>query len=359
MDGNDHVQGGNGLRIVQATQEERAAEMGLQDHRTTDDGTGRGESGKQIVQATEEARAAIRGLVSRLAESAPPAAGVGRAPALAWAGLRLAFMVLLAAGVGIGLGDGDEFDDVGCSVAQQPGGSSHGAYSGKTREQAGDKLSGSEGGAAGGGGAAGRPEGEAQEASGAQSSHPAGGQEVAAGAGSGAVLRPRDQGAEGRINGQNGSTGDSATEHREVMEALKEIRDALEAVRRSAGQEEPIKRSEAQRIFAVLQRLRSKRAGMMAPLYDVFVATVLEGRSQRAAAKSCDCSSALLSKRVGELEKEFGLPLKQLQNYAKPLLEMETSVKGQRYARKKRGAPPDEPAQYDDGDKPDAEEDDT
>ena len=353
MDGNDHVQGGNGLRIVQATQEERAAEMGLQDHRTTDDGTGRGESGKQIVQATEEARAAIRGLVSRLAESAPPAAGVGRAPALAWAGLRLAFMVLLAAGVGIGLGDGDEFDDVGCSVAQQPGGSSHGAYSGKTRERAGGKLAG------GGGGAAGRPEGEAQEASGAQSSHPAGGQEVAAGAGSGAVLRPRDQGAEGRINGQNGSTGDSATEHREVMEALKEIRDALEAVRRSAGQEEPINRSEAPRIFAVLQRLRSKRAGMMAPLYDVFVATVLEGRSQRAAAKSCDCSSALLSKRVGELEKEFGLPLKQLQNYAKPLLEMETSVKGQRYARKKRGAPPDEPAQYDDGDKPDAEEDDT
>ena len=353
MDGNDHVQGGNGLRIVQATQEERAAEMGLQDHRTTDDGTGRGESGKQIVQATEEARAAIRGLVSRLAESAPPAAGVGRAPALAWAGLRLAFMVLLAAGVGIGLGDGDEFDDVGCSVAQQPGGSSHGAYSGKTRERAGGKLAG------GGGGAAGRPEGEAQEASGAQCSHPAGGQEVAAGAGSGAVLRPRDQGAEGRINGQNGSTGDSATEHREVMEALKEIRDALEAVRRSAGQEEPINRSEAPRIFAVLQRLRSKRAGMMAPLYDVFVATVLEGRSQRAAAKSCDCSSALLSKRVGELEKEFGLPLKQLQNYAKPLLEMETSVKGQRYARKKRGAPPDEPAQYDDGDKPDAEEDDT
>ena len=353
MDGNDHVQGGNGLRIVQATQEERAAEMGLQDHRTTDDGTGRGESGKQIVQATEEARAAIRGLVSRLAESAPPAAGVGRAPALAWAGLRLAFMVLLAAGVGIGLGDGDEFDDVGCSVAQQPGGSSHGAYSGKTRERAGGKLAG------GGGGAAGRPEGEAQEASGAQSSHPAGGQEVAAGAGSGAVLRPRDQGAEGRINGQNGFTGDSATEHREVMEALKEIRDALEAVRRSAGQEEPINRSEAPRIFAVLQRLRSKRAGMMAPLYDVFVATVLEGRSQRAAAKSCDCSSALLSKRVGELEKEFGLPLKQLQNYAKPLLEMETSVKGQRYARKKRGAPPDEPAQYDDGDKPDAEEDDT
>ncbi len=313
-------------------------------------------SGLRMAQATEEARAAIRGLLSRLAESAPPAAGVGRAPALAWAGLRLAAFVLLAAGVGIGLGDGDEFDDVGCSVALRPARTSHEARSAQSRERAGGKLAGAEGGAAGaaaGGGAAGPPEDEAQ-ASGAQSSHPAGGSEVAAGAGSGAVLRPKDQGA-----GQNGSQGDSATEHREVMKALREIRDALEAVRRSAAQEEPINRSEAQRIFAVLQRLRSKRAGMMAPLYDVFVATVLEGRSQRAAAKSCDCSPALLSKRVGELEKEFGLPLKQLQNYAKPLLEMETSVKGQRYARKKRGAPQDEAGQYDDGDKPDAEEDDT
>ena len=80
----------------------------------------------------------------------------------------------------------------------------------------------------------------------------------------------------------------------------------------------------------------------------MFVATVLEGRSPRAAAKSCDCSPALLSKRVGELEKEFGLPLKQLQNYREPLLEMETSVKGQRYARKRRGAPQDEAGQYED-----------
>ena len=93
-------------------------------------------------------------------------------------------------------------------------------------------------------------------------------------------------------------------------------------------------------------------------LYDVFVATVLEGRSQRSAAKSCDCSPALLSRRVGELEKEFGLPLKQLQNYAQPLLEMETSVKGQRYARKNRGAPQDEAGQYDEDDSQAAKQDD-
>ena len=119
------------------------------------------------MQASEEERSAIQAMLSKGAESAPAAAGLGRAPALAWAGLRLVAMVLLAAGVGIGLGDGDDFDDVGCTVAQQPGGTSHGAHSAKTRERAGGKLSGSGGGSAGssgGSGVGGRPECELRTA---------------------------------------------------------------------------------------------------------------------------------------------------------------------------------------------------
>ena len=85
-----------------------------------------GGGGLRVVQATAEEQAAIRGLLSRLAESAPPAAGVGRAPALAWAGLRLASMVLLAAGVVAGYADGDDLDEVGCTVAQKPGRAAHG-----------------------------------------------------------------------------------------------------------------------------------------------------------------------------------------------------------------------------------------
>ena len=121
----------------------------------------------RVVRATEEERAAIRAMLSKRAESAPAGAGVGRAPALAWAGLRLAAIVLLAAGVGIGLGDGDEFDDVGCSVAQQPGGASHGARSAQARERTGGKLPGSDtgsAGASGDSGPAGRPECEARAA---------------------------------------------------------------------------------------------------------------------------------------------------------------------------------------------------
>jgi hypothetical protein len=123
--------------------------------------------GLRIVQATEEEQAAIRAMLSRRAESAPAGAGAGRASALAWAGLKLAAIVLLAAGVGVGLGDGDEFDDVGCSVAQQPGGTSHGARSAQARERAGGKLPGSDGVSAGGsgdGGPGGRPECEVRAA---------------------------------------------------------------------------------------------------------------------------------------------------------------------------------------------------
>jgi hypothetical protein len=117
--------------------------------------------------------------------------------------------------------------------------------------------------------------------------------------------------------------------------------------------QEAVKASEATRIFAILQKLKSRAAGEKAPLYDVFVATVLDGLSQSKAAKRCECSPAQISKRVKELKVEFGMPLKQLQNYAKPLLEMQTSVKGDRRRKRKPGSGPgvfadDKPDENDD-----------
>ena len=79
---------------------------------------------------------------------------------------------------------------------------------------------------------------------------------------------------------------------------------------------------------------------MKAPLYDVFVLVVLDGLSQRAAAKECKCSLGLLSGRVGELETEFDLRLEQLKAYTKPILEMQTSVKGERKQKRKPGSGP-------------------
>ena len=108
-------------------------------------------------------RAAVTQLLKEQAECAPAGARLGRAAAVAWAALRLIAMVLMAAGVVAGYSDGDEFDDVGCSVAQQPGQASHGAHSGQVAERGGGKVPGSGGGSDGGsgdGGPAGQPEGE-------------------------------------------------------------------------------------------------------------------------------------------------------------------------------------------------------
>lgn len=103
----------------------------------------------------------------------------------------------------------------------------------------------------------------------------------------------------------------------------------------------PVLESEARRLFAVMQKLKTRRAGMKAPLYDVFVLTVLEGFSHRAAARRCKCSLGLLATRAAELEEEFGIPLKQLKAYVSPLLELETSVKGDRRRKRKAGAAAD------------------
>ena len=149
---------------------------GIEDMHGGDAGTGHecpaqrpSEGGEESrnLEATEEEQAAITQLLKKRVESAPAGAGAGRASALARAGLKLAAVVLLAAGVELGYADGDEFDDVGCTVAQQPGGTSHGARSAQARERAGGKLPGSGGGSAGGsggGGPAGRPECEVRAA---------------------------------------------------------------------------------------------------------------------------------------------------------------------------------------------------
>ncbi|HWV98525.1 MAG TPA: hypothetical protein VNZ64_02415 [Candidatus Acidoferrum sp.] len=123
--------------------------------------TGDGGDGLGYVQATEEEVTAITRFLRKRAEFAPASAGVGRAAALAWAGLKLAGVVLVAAGVGVGLGDGDELDSGGSCVAHQPGKSPQRGRSTQVRERGDGKLPGSGGGAGGGsgdGGPGGRPE---------------------------------------------------------------------------------------------------------------------------------------------------------------------------------------------------------
>jgi hypothetical protein len=104
--------------------------------------------------------------------------------------------------------------------------------------------------------------------------------------------------------------------------------------------EDGLKQSEATRILALLVKLRSKSTGKKAPLHEVFVRTVLEGLALRSAAEKCGCSLGLLAIRVRELETEFGMPLQRLKSYARPILDMETAVKGDRRRNRKPGSQP-------------------
>jgi hypothetical protein len=114
--------------------------------------------GDLFAEVTVEEQAAIRQFLN---QPGAPGTEAGRAAALARAALKFAGVLLLAAGVVAGCADGNEFDEVGCSVALQPGGPSHGAHSAQTRERAGGKVPGSDGGSAGasGGGGPGGPSG--------------------------------------------------------------------------------------------------------------------------------------------------------------------------------------------------------
>ena len=93
-------------------------------------------------------------------------------------------------------------------------------------------------------------------------------------------------------------------------------------------------KSEASRVIAMLQQLRSEHVGQKAALYEVFSYLVLDGCSQKETARRCKCSTGLISQRVAELELRFnGLSVEQLRNYASDILESSV-LKGDRRGKK-------------------------
>ena len=113
--------------------------------------------------------------------------------------------------------------------------------------------------------------------------------------------------------------------------------------------DQPGTESEARRVFGTLQKLRSKFVGIKAPPYDVFMLVVMEGRSQRETAIKCDCSLALISLRVKELEREFQRSVAKLRALASDLAELRTTVKGDELRKRNQGARADQFERPEDG----------
>jgi len=98
-----------------------------------------------------------------------------------------------------------------------------------------------------------------------------------------------------------------------------------------------IDQGEAQRIFAVLTKLRTETGVRKAPLHTVFEYMVMQGISGEETARKCKCAPSLISARVKTLKERFGMSVGQLHNYASAINEMKTAVKGDRRRGRKSG----------------------
>ena len=128
----------------------------------------------------------------------------------------------------------------------------------------------------------------------------------------------------------------------------------LHGAKRPAAQ--PVSESEARRVFRLLQGLESDPKKQKAQLDRVFRLTVLEKRSQKETAEICECVRSLISRRVATIECEFERSIEELRLLASAVLDLESSVKGQRWAKKKEGAAPAGAGTYENWEENDAGE---
>lgn len=103
----------------------------------------------------------------------------------------------------------------------------------------------------------------------------------------------------------------------------------------------PMRENEAERIFGLLTKLRAKPGTRKAHPATIFELTVLQGLSQKETASRCRprCAPSLVTRRVQDIEREFGLTIEKLRDYASDILERDSAVKADRVRKPKHGGP--------------------
>lgn len=87
-------------------------------------------------------------------------------------------------------------------------------------------------------------------------------------------------------------------------------------------EEKAVTESEAARVFALMRALEDGDRKRKAPLGRVFQLLVLEGLSQEAVARECECAPSLVTLRVGEIEARMKRPVTELRALASRLSEL-------------------------------------
>jgi hypothetical protein len=95
-------------------------------------------------------------------------------------------------------------------------------------------------------------------------------------------------------------------------------------------------RGEAERVFALAKCLEDGPKVTKAPLLRVFNLLVREGLSQREAARQCNCSTALMSKRVQAIEAIMKRPIEELRLLGRELGEMSARSSSRRGGKAQR-----------------------
>ncbi len=110
-------------------------------------------------------------------------------------------------------------------------------------------------------------------------------------------------------------------------------------------------------VFRLFSELLGMGTTLKASPARVFDLMVFKKMTKAETAMECDCAASLITKRVAMIEGHFRMPIENLCAFADDLKERQSTVKGDRYARKKQGAAAEEPQQYkDDDDSPPSEE---
>lgn len=126
--------------------------------------------------------------------------------------------------------------------------------------------------------------------------------------------------------------------------------DGLVAAARLPVSKEPLQEGECLRVFHLFGELLAMGTELVASPARVFDLMVFRKLTKAETAVACKCAASLITRRVATIEGHFGMPMEKLCDYASDIKERQRTVKGDRYAKKKRGAVQYEVEQCDDGD---------
>jgi len=134
--------------------------------------------------------------------------------------------------------------------------------------------------------------------------------------------------------------------------------DGLIASGQLREKKKPLGEAEFLQVFRLFGELLAMGTELTAPPARVFDLMVFRKMTKAEAAVACKCAASLITRRVAAIEEHFGKPIEELRTYASDIKERQSTVKGDRYAKKKHGAVRDGREQYDDRDQPGLKEDD-